>query len=167
MIRNAQIADLPGIRACAERLHELSPYRDVPSDLQTFASTLGQCISNAFGFAMVAVKISQDKGDESGGTLQGEITGFLLGCAVPLWFSKKRSASDIVTYAESPGDGYRMMKKFVDWAWSLPNVVEITMAQSSGIDIERTDVLYERVGLKRVGSIYTAVREDAAAEVAA
>ena len=154
MIRNAQVADLPRLMELGERLHELSPYKDVPTDFQTCASTLGHCISNAFGFAVVAEH-------------DGEITGFMLGAAVPLWFSKRRAASDIVTYSEGAGDGYKMIKKFISWAWSLPLVVEVTLAQSSGINTERSGVLYERAGLKRVGNIYTAVRIEQAAEAAA
>ena len=89
------------------------------------------------------------------------------GAAMPLWFSKKRSATDFITYAETPGDGYRMIRRFVRWAWSIPNVIEITLAQSSGIDIERTAQLYELAGLQRVGNLYTAVRPVIAAEEAA
>jgi len=154
MIRNARVSDLPRIRSCAERLHKKSVYADVPSDLQTFSHTLGQCINNAFGFAMVSVQ-------------HGQIRGFMLGAAVPLWFSKKRSASDIVTYCESVGDGYRMIKAFRDWAWSIPGVIEITMAQSSGIETERTGKIYERLGLERIGNLYTAVRKPETAEEAA
>lgn len=154
MIRNMTVADFPGVRPCAERLKAKSPYADVPEDLATFASTLGQCINNAFGFAMVAER-------------KGEIVGFLIGAAVPLWFSRKRSASDIACYSEHPGDGYRLIKAFVSWAWSIPNVIEVTMAQSSGIDVDRTAKLYERAGLIRVGNLFTAVRETATAEAAA
>ncbi len=154
MIRKAQVADLPELLALGKTLQAKSPYPDVPLDIQTCGQTLGQCISSAFGFAVVAVH-------------GGKITGFMMGAAVPLWFSRKRSASDIITYAESVGDGYRMIKRFVNWAWSVPQVVEITLAQSSGIDIERTGKLYERVGLMRVGSIFTAVREVIAVEDAA
>ena len=154
MIRNAKISDLPQLMELGKRLHKLSPYPDVPIDLQTCASTLGQCISSAFGFAVVAVH-------------EGKITGFIMGAAVPLWFSKKRGVTDFITYAETAGDGYRMIRRFVDWGWSIPNVIEITLAQSSGIDVDRTAKLYERVGLHRVGSIYTAVRPVNAAEEAA
>jgi hypothetical protein len=154
VIRNATLADLAGIKACAQRLHAKSVYADVPSDVETFARTVCQCVQNAFGFAMVSVHDDQ-------------ITGFMLGAAVPLWFSRKRSATDIVTYAEHPGDGYKMIKAFIDWAWSTPAVVEVTMAQSSGLDVERTGIIYERAGLIRVGSLYTAVRETAVAEEAA
>lgn len=148
------MGDLPQLLELGRRLHGLSPYPDVPIDVLTCGATLGQCISSAFGFALVAIH-------------DGKITGFMMGAAVPLWFSKKRSATDFITYAETPGDGYRMIRRFVAWAWSIPNVVEITLAQSSGIDIERTAGLYERVGLQRVGSIYTAVRPVIAVEEAA
>ena len=154
MIRNAKVGDLPGIMQAGRRLQEKTPYKDIPEDVRTVASTMGECINNAFGLALVA---------EHG----GEITGFMFAAAVPLWFSKKRSATDIVTYAETPRDGYKMIRRFVDWAWSLPNVVEITMAQSSGVDIIRTGTVYERAGLKLIGSIYTAVRETETVEVAA
>jgi hypothetical protein len=154
MIRNAQTGDLPQLIKLARRLKAKSPYADVPDDVLTFGNTLGQCINNAFGLALVAVH-------------DGEITGFMLAAAVPLWFSKKRAASDIVTYAESPRDGLRMIRKFIRWAWAIPNVIEVTMAQSSGIDIERSGKIYERMGLVRVGAIYTAVREDPDVEVAA
>lgn len=153
MIRNAQIRDLPALMALGKRLHKLSPYPDVPVDTATCGSTLGQCVSSAFGFAVVAEH-------------DGEITGFMMGAAVPLWFSKKRSATDFITFAETPGDGYRMIRRFVDWAWALPNVVEVTLAQSSGIETERSARIYERVGLQQVGSIYTAVRPIVPLEVA-
>lgn len=154
MIRNAQVADLPGMLKVGRRLQAQSPYADIPLDVATCGSTLGHCISNAFGFAMVSVQKS-------------EITGFMMGAAVPLWFCRKRSATDIVTYAENAGDGYKMIKAFIDWSWSIPNVVEITMAQSSGIDVDRGSILYERAGLTRVGNLFTAVREAAAVEEAA
>ena len=154
MIRKAQVGDLPGIMRVGRRLQAQTPYRDIKVDIATVGSTLGHCINNAFGFAMVA-------------STKGEITGFMLGAAVPLWFCRKRCASDIVTYAENVGDGYKMIKTFIQWAWSIPGVVEITMAQSSGMDTDRSGILYERAGLVRVGGLYTAVRETAAAEVAA
>ena len=154
MIRRAQIADLPQLLALGKRLLKQTPYADVKIDTLIAGQTLGQCINSAFGLALVAEH-------------RGKITGLLLGAAVPLWFSKSRSATDIVTYAETPGDGYRMIRRFVKWAWNLPNVIEVTMAQSSGIDVDRTAQLYERVGLARVGALYTAVREPEAAEVAA
>jgi len=154
MIRNARIADITEILALARRLQPKTPYADVPIDAPTLISTAGNCINNAFGFAMVSVH-------------EDRLKGVLLGAATPLWFSRKRMATDFITHSEHAGDGYKMIGAFIRWAWSMPNVVEITMGQSSGIDIERTGKLYERAGLVRVGSIFTAVREVSAAEEAA
>lgn len=154
MLRNAQVSDLPALMALGKRLHAKSPYPNVPIDVLTCGATLGQCINSSFGFAVVAVH-------------DGKITGMMLGAAMPLWFSKRRSATDFIVYAETPGDGYRMIRRFVDWANSIPNVVEITLAQSSGIDVERTAQIYERVGLQRVGNLYTTVKQTAATEQAA
>ena len=136
------------------RLHKETPYAGVPIDIQACGQTLGQCVSSAFGIALVAEH-------------DGEITGLMMGAAVPLWFSRKRYVTDFITYAETPGDGLRMIRQFVQWAWSIPMVVEITLAQSSGIDIERAGLIYERLGLKRVGSLYTATRPAVAVEEAA
>lgn len=145
MIRKAQIADLPAVWELAGRLHEKSVYRDIPRDLATFAKSMGHCVNSALGFAMVAER-------------NGKITGFCLGLAVQLFFSPKRSASDLVTYSESPGDGLRLIRAFKEWAWNVPGVVEVTMAQSSGIDVERTGKLYERAGFERVGELFMAVK---------
>ena len=154
MIRKARVEDMPKIIALGKRLQARTVYADIPIDIQTFGGTLGQCISSAFGFAMVAER-------------EGEITGLMLGAAMPLWFSKKRSATDFITYSERAGDGYRMIRKFIDWAWSLSNVVEITLAQSSGVDTERSEIIYQRLGLSRVGAIYMVAREPEATEEAA
>jgi len=154
MIRNMTIADFPAVMQLGERLHEQSVYSDVPMDSRTIAATIGQCISSALGFAVVAVH-------------DGKITGVMLGAAAPLWFSKSRSATDFVTYSEWPGDGFRMVRRFIKWAWTLPNVTEITLGQSSGIEPERAARLYSLLGMRRVGNLYTVVREQVATEAAA
>jgi len=154
LIRNAQIADMPEILALGKRLQDRTLYAGVPVDTMVFGQTLGQCINSALGMAIVAEH-------------DGKIDGLLLGVAQPLWFSRKRSASDFITYAETAGDGYRMIRHFVNWAWSIPGVIEVTLSQSSGIEIERTGKLYQRLGLEKVGELYTAVRTDTATEVAA
>jgi hypothetical protein len=61
--------------------------------------------------------------------------------------------------AETPGDGYRLLKAFIRWAWSVPGVVEVGGAQSSGIEVERTAQLYERLGFERVGGVFSLRRQ--------
>lgn len=145
MIRLARIGDLPGCLQLGRRLHEQTPWHEIPIDTATVGRTFGECINNAFGFAMVAV---HDR----------EVTGLLLGVAEPLWFAPKRSAKDIVLVSEYPGDGRRLARRFIEWAWSIPSVVDVTLSQSSGIAVPRMDVFYRRLGLRCVGSLYIAVR---------
>lgn len=154
MIRNAQIADFPEVKKLGKRLIEKTPYRAQQIDTLIASQTFGNCVSSALGFAMVA----QHK---------GEITGMMLGCALPLFYSKARMATDLVLYSERAGDGMAMVRRFIKWAWSIPNVVEVTLSQSSGVDVERTGKLYGRMGLECVGQIYTMARPSVATERAA
>ena len=154
MIRNATTSDLPKILNLMRRFHPKTPYVGIEMDVLSVSQVLGQCINSALGFAVVAEH-------------DGNIDGIMMAAAQPLWFSKKRQATDFLTHAERPGDGAKMIRRFIKWAWSVPNVAEVTLAQSSGIDVERTAKLYTRAGLVRVGNIFTAVRESAVAEEAA
>ncbi len=154
MIRKATTGDLPKILELGRRLIKNTPYRDQKLDIMVCGNTLGNCISSALGFAEVAVH-------------KGELTGMFLGCAIPLFYSKARMASDIIIYSERAGDGVRMTRHFIDWAWKIPNVVEVTLSQSSGINIERTGKIYARLGLQKAGEIWTMQRPAVAAEEAA
>lgn len=104
-----------------------------------------QCMASALGFARV---VEQD----------GALTGVLLGVVERLWFSRARYASDLVFYSEDGRSGLALLRQFVEWAWSVPGVVEISCAQSSGLHMERADVLYRRVGFTKVGGLWTLLK---------
>lgn len=143
-IRRATIEDFPQWSELCQRLLAKTPYAGIPPDMPTAAKLYGQCINSKLGCVLVAD--------------HGRLTGTILGVAQELWWSRKRYATDLLFYSESPGDGLKLLRGFLTWAWSLPSVVEVTLGQSSGLDIERTGILYERVGLTRMGSIYTKMR---------
>lgn len=142
MIRQARVADWPAFYELGQRLLSRTPYSKFPVDRQSAMHAYGQCISSALGFAMVA---------ES----DGKLTGVLLGVADRLWWSNKRYASDLIFYSEDGRSGLALMRAFIKWAESVPGVVDITMAQSSGINIEKTAALYRRCGFQRVGNLWT------------
>lgn len=110
-------------------------------DRMSITKTYGQCISSALGFGKVAVH-------------DQKLTGVLLGVAAPLWWSDKRYASDLIFYSERAGDGLKLLRHFVAWARTVPRVVEISCGQSSGIEVERTAVLYRRAGFSHVGGLW-------------
>lgn len=142
MIRKATPRDLHAIIDMGYRLVDRTPLAHVKRDRPAIAQTITNCMVSAFGCCFVA----QHK---------GEITGVIVGLAQQFWFSRQRQAVDLMFVAERPGDGMRLLRQFVDWAWTVPGVVEVAGAQSSGIDIERTEKLYLRAGFTRVGGVFS------------
>lgn len=147
MIRKGRIEDFPQFWELGKRLLLQTPYAEIEMDRASIAKTFGQCINSALGCCFVA---------EHG----GKLTGIILGVAQDLWWSRTRSASDLIFYAETPGDGARLLREFESWAWKVPRMGDVTVAQSSGIDVDRMDALYLRRGFRRVGAVYTKTRND-------
>jgi len=142
MIRKATAADLQAIIEMGYRLCDRTPQAHVKRDRPSIAKQLTACMSSAFGCVFVAEHEKQ-------------ITGVIVGIAQQFWFSNQRQAVDLMFVAERVGDGPRLLKAFVEWAWKVPGVVEVAGAQSSGIEIERTAEMYERLGFQRVGSVFS------------
>lgn len=147
MIRPATIEDFPQWYALVTRLRDRTPYAGIAADQPTVAKMYSQCLNSKLGCVFVADR--------------NAIRGTIMGVAQTLWWSTKRYATDLAFYSESPGDGRRLLRAFIDWAWQVPGVVEVTLGQSSGIDVDRTARLYERAGMIRVGAIYTQTRKAA------
>lgn len=147
MIRKGVISDFPQFWELGQRLLAQTPYAELEIDRASVSKTFGHCVNSALGCCFVA---------EHGGTLRG----IILGVAQDLWWSRSRSASDLIFYAEVPGDGARLLKAFEEWAWKVPRMGDVTVAQSSGIDVDRMDALYRRRGFRRVGAVYTKTRTD-------
>jgi hypothetical protein len=147
MIRKGRIDDFPRFWELGKRLLEQTPYSRMEIDRASVSKAFGHCVNSALGCCFVA---------EHGGTL----TGVILGVAQDLWWSRSRSASDLIFYAETPGDGAKLLRAFERWAWSVPRVGDVTVAQSSGIDVDRTEALYRRHGFRRVGAVYVKTRSD-------
>jgi hypothetical protein len=142
VIRKATAHDLQAIIDMGYRLCDRTPQSQVKRDRQAIAQTITTCMNSSLGCCFVS---------ERGGRLSGVI----LGVAQQYWFSRQRQAVDLMFTSEHPGDGLRLLRKFVDWAWAVPGVVEVTMAQSSGIEVERTGRVFERVGFHQVGGVYS------------
>lgn len=147
MIRDARVTDWPQLAALGERLLAKTPYSQTAMDREQALHTYGQCLHSALGFAKVSVD-----GDK--------ITGVLLGIVDRLWWSKARYATDLVFYCEDGKSGLPLLRSFVTWAWTVPGVIEVTCAQSSGIHVERTAVLYRRCGFTKVGDLWNLTRSE-------
>lgn len=86
----------------------------------------------------------------------GVVCGVFIGQIDTLYFSQDKYATDLIFYVlpEHRGHGVKLVRKFVEWASSHKKVVDITLQQSSGIDMERTSKLYARIGFKLVGGCF-------------
>lgn len=154
MIREARTIDLPGFIELVHRFRaELSTYPGCPVDRKSLVHVFGRCCNSAQALALVAEH-------------DGEITGALLAILQPLWWSEAKEATDAMIYAEHPGDGYRMAKRYVRWAWRQPKVQIVTMAHSAGGDLEQAARLHRVLGLEPIGYISQAVRPVALEEAA-
>lgn len=151
MIRAATIHDLAEVIDMGYRLCDRTHYAAVKRDRQAIAMTIQDCMRSKFGCCFVSER-------------SGRITGVILGIAQQLWFSRQRQACDLMFTAEHPGDGMALLRRFVEWGWSVPGVVEVVGSQSSGIDVDRTAKLYQRVGFSTVGGVYSMMQRPARAQ---
>lgn len=152
MIRKGTHTDLQQIMALANKAGDLTPYAHVSRDRPTMVQVVTNCIASQFSCCFV-------------GEDNGKLTGVLLAQAAPLWFSKKRAATDLLFYSER-ADGFFFIRAYLEWAWSVPGVVEVSLAQSSGIEMDRFAKLCEHAGMQRVGTVFSLVKPPEAERVA-
>ena len=90
----------------------------------------------------------------------GSLTGLLMLAAEPFWWDNQRSGrryvSDWAFFSERYGDGLKLIKIGMEWAWKLPRVVEVTIARNFTNAEDAADVMFEKAGFKRAGAMYTA-----------
>ena len=144
-VREARIDDINDIHTLALELVSESVYKGIPMDDQQFKRMVATSIGSRSSIVFVVV----DSNDKP--------VGFLIGMVEQLFWSRKKFASDLCTYVrpEARHVGGFMVRRFIRWAKKMPGVVEVTLGLSSGIgDTERIGMMYERMGLSRVGGLY-------------
>ncbi|EHD22077.1 MULTISPECIES: GNAT family N-acetyltransferase [Brenneria] len=145
MIRHATIEDIPALVLLGMRMHAESNYQKISFNAEKCAGLADQLITSQYGVVLVA---------ETG----GQIIGWMAGGVAPFWFSHDRMAFEYGVFidAEHRGGsaGYRLVKAFIGWAKGH-NAVEIRMGITTGVHEERTGDLYQKLGLKRTGLLYS------------
>ena len=149
IVRKADHGDIPAIVDLFLRLKRHSDYVTIPHDIDRAKATIRKCISAPRAYAKVVVSKS------------GELVACLLGVVDDLWWSSRRYASDIGFFSQVPGAGDLLIDDFEAWAWGQNGVVEVLLAQSSGVDVERTDHWYQGKGYARVGGVFRKTRYEA------
>ena len=90
--------------------------------------------------------------------LDGKVVGFLwavIGEMAP--WNPQLVANDILFYVEpeyrGSTCGLRLVKEYTQWANSF-GCVESRLSLASGINMERTGLMFERLGYRRFGTVY-------------
>lgn len=145
MIRLATELDIPRLAILAqEYAHEGKDYDSFPFDLGVTLSSLAMAFTLESHCIFVAIHDNQ-------------IVGAMWGCVNQVPWSTAIMATDNILYVtpERRGyaDGVRLLRHYEHWAKAKgASVASISVA--SGITMQATGKLYERVGYSYIGSHY-------------
>ena len=144
MIREAHPTDISRITLLAQQDHENSWYRNIPPDPVKFRKLVVMLMVNKQHLALVS-------------EVAGEVVGVLLGVTDEIFFSRKKSATDIFTHVE-PGhvwESVQLIRAFVEWAKARESVYQIVMTVSSDlVGPEKARMIYGRAGLHYYGGSF-------------
>jgi hypothetical protein len=147
MIRAFDPDDLQPSIHLLDALRCHTPYRVCRPDWGVVMQTLTACMNPSFGQVLVA---EHDR----------KLTGILIATVANIWWADQtsgpRTASDLVFHSQRYGDGRRMLEMMTEWAFSVPRVIRIEMAVSSGQgSIATAKRLYESAGFVMEGTLFT------------
>jgi hypothetical protein len=145
MIRTFNPEDINQVIGLLEALRQETPYRCIKPDWPQIVNVVTNASSKRTGLVLVAEH-------------DGKITGVLIAIAQTLWWQEDRTgariASDLIFYSKRLGDGRRMLRQMIDWAFTVPRVVRVECGISSGQNPERMEALYLSAGFVREGTFY-------------
>lgn len=90
----------------------------------------------------------------------GSVVGVLLGMEEPYAYLHARYATDLLVFANAPGAGALLMRRFIEWAFEQRKVDRVLLGDTYGSrDPDRASGWYELLGARRVGGTYVIDRE--------
>ena len=144
MIREMKAGDVGRILEIGEIIHRETWYKIYEYDKTKVLKFLADILLNDDAYSKVYEK-------------DGEVVGVMLGWLHDFWFSDERGVSDLVLFVHPEYRGsmaaIRLIKGFMEWA-ADKGAREVNINITSGVYIERTGKLYERLGFKHVGGCY-------------
>ncbi|MHA7847246.1 GNAT family N-acetyltransferase [Serratia sp. D1N4] len=145
MIRHANAGDIPALIELGTRMFLESRYASGSFDEEKCAALARQLIDADAGIVLVA---------EHG----GHVVGWLAGGIGEQFFSRALMAFEyglfIAPEHRGGSAGPRMVKAFIAWAKDNGATL-INMGITTGVHEARTGEMYERLGLSRIGSLYS------------
>jgi hypothetical protein len=150
MIKTATFDDVPVVFELFKKSLAASVFAGTKVDKPEAMRTIRYCIGNNLSTCLLYCENETENA-----------TGALLGSAVhTLWYSSKRTASDLFIYYPTVESGRELVGEFTQWAWSIKAVTEIRMVRASNYEaLLEHDTVFEGGGLVNSGSMYTGLRE--------
>lgn len=148
MIRPATHDDIPALAALGQSMADESPeWRGMGYSQDKVAAMLQQLIGSPRGFVMVA---------EHGGT----VCAVMVAAATEHWACTALVAFELALYvspsARGACQGIQLIRAYRQWVADL-GALRGTAGVSVGLDDERTGLLYERAGARRLGIVFDVV----------
>lgn len=142
MVRDATLADIPAMVALGAIMHAESRYSFMPYDGEKVAITLKTLIGTGF------VRVHER---------DGEIDGGMVGYMSESWFSRAKVAAELALFM-TPGKrggmaAWDLLSEFSAWAENQ-GAQEITLAITTGVKVEETGRMYQRLGFEQVGGVF-------------
>lgn len=154
MIRAAKFFDAVRIVELMHELHAKSRYKTLDAVDDKAAHRL---VTHAIhrhghlhdGGALVMVSVRDQR-----------VEGFIIGMLDRTYhIGKKLMAQDVFLYLSKKADAadaVRLVKAYIDWATNNPKVIEVKLSWTDALpDAERIEQLYERLGFRRCGAIWS------------
>jgi len=142
MVRDATLDDIPAMVALGAIMHAESRYNFMAYDGEKVSATLRSLIG--VGFARVHER-------------DGEIDGGMVGYMSEAWFSRAKVAAELALFV-TPGKrggmaAWYLLSEFSAWAENQ-GAQEITLAITTGVKVEETGRMYQRLGFEQVGGVF-------------
>lgn len=149
MIREMRQSEAPDLVELGLKLHKASAYADYPISVPEVFKGLMQMHSSQMAKVFVVER-------------RGRLTGYLGMILHPYWWADPvkgpRFAADRHFFASRMSDVSGLIEAGVEWAFSKPRVVDVTVGVASGLKTEETCQALEAAGMEKLGAFYWTTR---------
>jgi GNAT superfamily N-acetyltransferase len=146
-IRPARIEDVPAFVEAGRQIHATTRFRSYDYDSEKLASTLRGIVEAPHGGYCFIAAVDD----------QGQAVGWVIGCVEQQIFSNCLVAS-IIHFGVLPGRrmsgaAMRLLAAFRGWAENR-GAFELAAGVSSGVDMDKMDRFYRKLGFRLTGGNY-------------
>jgi hypothetical protein len=144
MIRKAEKADIPALVKLSIAALKIDAYETLVIDEDKVRAMVEDCVLDRSHFGWLSER-------------DGVISGFLGAMSIDLMFHERKQLLVVGWYATIRGDGFRMMKKMIEWTAFKPLIKQICFTMDCNFD-KRIGSLAVKAGFLEVQPTYMITR---------